>query len=517
MRGGPEHDDQARVTPDADDFYRHLVENSLGLICCHNFEGMLLMVNAAAAQALGYRPEELIGRRLPDFMPPDLRPRFAKYLHRVTTVGEARGYLTLVTKSGETVTWVYRNTAYGTSPVVIGHAQDITWRLAMERSLKHGNEQFRALFEDAPVAYHEIDCRGIVVRVNNAECEMLGRGKHAILGHPVWDLVVPEQREQSKRDVEMKLSGELEPSQVFREYIRRDGRRLYLSIHDKAIRSPSGDITGIRSTLLDMTEQHRIETELRNLNAELDRRVSERTAELNLSNERLQEFVYTVSHDLQEPLRAIIGFGALLSERYRRVLDADGVEFLEYITSGAGRMSSLLTDLLAYSRVLHDRSPARKPVSLEDILRIAEENLWSAIQDTGAVITHDALPVVNANLNRMVQLIQNLLSNSMKYRTDQPPRIRLSAERRAGSWMVSVLDNGTGVDEAHRERIFHLFRRSGERRTPGSGVGLAICRAIVQQHGGEIWVEPVREGGSNFCFTLPDVPAQEHNNDSADV
>jgi signal transduction histidine kinase len=160
-------------------------------------------------------------------------------------------------------------------------------------------------------------------------------------------------------------------------------------------------------------------------------------------------------------------------------------------------------------------------VSLEDILRIAEENLWSAIQDTGAVITHDALPVVNANLNRMVQLIQNLLSNSMKYRTDQPPRIHLSAERRTGFWMVSVIDNGTGVDEANRERIFHLFRRSAERRTPGSGVGLAICRAIVQQHGGEIWVEPGRESGSNFCFTLPDIPAQEHNtgtrNDNAGV
>lgn len=500
-----------QLTPSTKGFYRHLVENSLGLICCHDFEGILLMVNGAAAQALGYTAEELVGRRLVDFMPTDLRPRFAKYLHRVMSFGEAHGYLTLLTKSGETVTWVYRNTVYGSSAVVIGHAQDITWRLNMETRLKESNEQFRMLFEDAPVAYHEIDCHGIVVRVNNAECELLGRGKQEILGRPVWDLMVPEQREESRHDIEMKLQGKRDDSQSFREYTRSDGRQLYLSIHDKAIRSATGDITGLRSTLLDMTEQHRIEAELRNVNTELDHRVSERTAELNLSNERLNQFLYTVSHDLQEPLRAITGFASILRKRYQTVLNAEGVEFLDYMISGASRMSSLLSDLLSYSRVLHDESPTLHPVTLEDVLRIAEENLWNAIQETSTVISHDPLPVVHATHNRLVQVFQNLLSNAMKYRSDQEPRIHVSAERRGREWLISVTDNGIGVSEADRDRIFHLFRRTADARARvrGSGVGLAICKTIVQQHGGVLWVEPAPGRGSKFCFTLPVRPAHE--------
>jgi PAS domain S-box-containing protein len=497
-------DNEGMLTPATDEFYRHLVENSLGLICCHDFEGILLMVNAAAAKALGYTPEELTGQRLEDFMPGELRPRFAKYLHRVTTFGQAHGYLTLVAKSGEIVTWVYRNAVYGSSRLVIGHAQDITWRLRMERSLRESNEQFRALFDDAPVAYHELDRRAIIVRVNNAECELLERAKHELVGRPVWDLVIPEQREATRRDVELQLKGHPAPSQFFREYALSSGRRLHLSVHDKLIRSPSGDIVGIRSTLLDMTEQHRIETELRKVNAELDRRVSERTAELKLSNERLKEFVYTVSHDLQEPLRAVMGFGALLKERYQSVLNTDGIEFLEYMTTGASRMSSLISDLLAYSRILHDPSAGFQTVDLGDVLRMAQENLSNAIENAGAVISHDPLPVVRANPNRMIQLAQNLLSNAIKYRGAQPPRIHVSAERQSEGWVVCVTDNGIGVRESDRERIFHLFKRTAGPRTPGSGVGLAICRAIVHQHGGAIWVEPAPGEGSRFCFSLPD-------------
>ncbi|HYO82098.1 MAG TPA: PAS domain S-box protein [Bryobacteraceae bacterium] len=485
-------------------FFRHLIENSLGLMCCHDFNGVLLMVNSAAASALGYTPEELIGTRIVDFVPPELKPRFAKYMHRVVTFGQAHGYLTLMARSGETVVWVYRNAVYRSSSIVIGHAQDITWRLRMEKSLKESNEQFRALFEDAPVAYHELDGRGTVVRVNRAECELLGRPRHEILGRPVWELVVAEQRDVSRHDVEQKLSGKRTLLKVSREYELRDGGRVYVDIHDKLIRSASGDIVGIRSTLLDVTERYRIETELRALNADLDRRVHERTAQLTRSNERLKEFVYTVSHDLQEPLRAVMLFGELLRERYAKALDKNGLEFLEFMTSAASRMSGLIEDLLKYSRLLHETSPLMEPISLEGVLKTVEENLTSAMARTSAAITHDPLPVVTANENRVVQLFQNLLSNAIKYSGEKPPEIHVSAERRDDAWVISVTDTGVGISEADRDRIFGLFKRSGDRRQPGLGVGLAICRAIVQQHGGEIWVESNPGGGSRFRFSLPD-------------
>jgi PAS domain S-box-containing protein len=463
------------------------------------------MVNRAAAEAIGYSPEELNGRCLAEFVPEELRPRFAKYLHRVTTFGQAHGYLTLRAKSGKTVTWVYRNAVYGKLPIVIGHAQDITWRLGMEKSLRDSNEQFRALFDDAPIAYHEADARGIVVRVNLAECELLGSEKHEIIGRPVWELVVPEQIEATKRHVQQVLSGQTPPAKAIREYALRDGRRLCVEVHDKLIRSAAGGVAGLRSTLLDITEQHRIETELRKLNLELDRRVHERTEQLRRSNERLKEFVYTVSHDLQEPLRAVMGFGELLRQRYGDVLDEDGMEFISFMVSGATRMSSLISDLLAYSRLLHDPSPLVQTVRLGDVLRIAEENLSSAIDSSHAVITQDDLPAVTANENRMVQLFQNLLSNAIKYSGGKSPRIHVSAERQSDGWVVSVADQGIGIAEKDHERIFHLFRRTAHDRAPGSGVGLAICRAIVHQHGGEIWVDSKAGEGSRFRFSLPDM------------
>ena len=488
----------------AEDFYRHLVEHSLGLICCHNFDGVLVMVNSAAAGALGYTPEELVGRRLADFMPPELTPRFAKYLHRVTTLGEAHGYLTLLARSGERVTWVYRNAVYGSLPLVIGHAQDITWRLRMEKSLKESNERFRAMFEDAPVAYHELDRHGVIVRVNRAECDLLGRSKHEIVGLPAWALVVPEQREASRLDIEGRLGGQAQSTHVVREYALKDGGSVHLVVHDKLIRSTSGEIAGIRSTLLDVTEQLRVETELRKVNVDLDRRVVERTAELNRSNERMREFVYTVSHDLQEPLRAVMSFGELLRDRYANVLNGDGLEFLEFMRSGASRMSSLISELLGYSRLLHDSSPAMAFVSLEEVLQAAEANLSSAVSEADAVITHDALPGVTANQNRMLQLFQNLIGNAIKYNSGQPPRIHVSAERGESAWIISVSDNGVGIPDEARERIFQLFKRTGDRRQPGTGVGLAICRAIVHQHGGEIWVDSSAGTGSTFRFLLPD-------------
>ena len=493
-----------RTAAETEGFYRHLVENSLGLICCHDLSGILLMVNSAAANALGYTPDELIGEPLVNHIPTELRSRFAKYLHRVTTFGHAHGYLTLIAKSGERVVWVYHNAVYRASSLVIGHAQDITWRLQMEKSLKESNEQLRALFEDAPVAYHELDRHGVVVRVNRAECELLGRHKQEIVGRPVWDLVVSEQREAIKRDVEQKLSGSSGPLKIVREYALPNRGRVQLEVHDKLIRSTAGDILGIRSTLLDVTDQFRAETELRTLNAELDRRIHERTAQLTRSNERLREFVYTVSHDLQEPLRAVMLFGELLRNRYAKVLDKDGLEFLAFMTSGASRMSDLIADLLKYSRLLHDTSPSMELISLATVLDKVKENLLSAIARTSATLTHDELPMVTANENRIIQLLQNLLSNAIKYSGGKAPAIHVSAERAADAWIISVTDNGIGIPESDREKVFGLFKRVGDRQQPGAGGGLAICRAIVQQHGGEIWVEPRPNEGSRFCFSLPD-------------
>lgn len=506
--GGRSTDGQGIVAPRYPDKLAHeLIENSLGLICSHDLEGRLLTVNQAVADALGYTCEEIENRNLREFIDPAVTNRFDGYLARIRREGSARGYLKLVTRTGDRVIWVFQNRLHeetGLPPVVLGHAQDITWRLAIEQRLRDTNENYRQLFEDAPVAYHEIDRKGIIIKLNRAECDLLGFEKDEVLGRPVWELVVPEHQAESKESVLRKLGGEQQLVPFFREYIRHDGKRLVLNIHENLIRSITGEILGIRSTLLDVTDQHNIELELRRLNTELDKRVADRTAEVSASHERMREFVYTVSHDLQEPLRSIGSFARLLTERYSDRLDSDGTEFLQYVVSGAARMSALIKDLLSYSRVLHDESDYFELVSLQQTVATVVEILRRTIEQVGATITVGDLPVVKGNPHRLVQLFQNLVSNAIKYRREQPPQIRIDARRNESHWILSVTDNGVGVEDGDRERIFGLFKRSQRGIAAGSGVGLAICQAIVERHGGRIWIEPAPDGGSIFAFTLPD-------------
>ena len=501
----PESVDDSRLRGN-EKLYRDLIENSLGLICAHDENGTLLTANRAAADALGYQIGDLVGHNLREFTPPKFHRRVDTYIAHVLRNGTARGYLYLKTRTGEQATWVYRNKVYqepGKPPIVLGHAQDVTWRLEIEREIQETTENYRRLFEDAPVAYHEIDKHGVVLRVNRAECELLGYEKQRVIGRPVWELVVPEHQAESKNSVLGKLAGEQPLAPFLREYTRHDGKRLLLYIHENLIRSRTNEILGIRSTLLDVTDHYQALAELRRLNKELDKRVAERTAELNVSNERMREFVYTVSHDLQEPLRSISSFADLLKKRYANSLDGQGVEFLEYVHAGADRMSGLIRDLLAYSRVLHDDPDLFEAVSLKRAVEIVCETLKDVIESNRATVTCDELPTVRANPNRMLQLFQNLISNAVKYRSARAPAIHVSAYRDEDRWVMSVSDNGIGIDRVDQERIFGLFKRAKGAAASGSGIGLAICYAIVTRHGGRIWVEDAPGGGSVFRFTLP--------------
>lgn len=224
---------------------------------------------------------------------------------------------------------------------------------------------------------------------------------------------------------------------------------------------------------------------------------------LQRSNEDLERFAYAASHDLQEPLRTVAGFARLLDRRLRGKLDTDTNEFLDHILDGTDRMRCLIDDLLAYSQLgLAERAPTER-VELSEALALAQRGLQAAIAEGEAEIVPGALPAVHGDASQLVQLLQNLLSNALKYRrTDAPSRVHLDAERHGGEWVVSVRDNGIGVPVEQRERIFQPFRRLHGREIPGTGIGLALCRRIVENHGGRIWVEPTPGEGATFRFTL---------------
>jgi signal transduction histidine kinase len=225
--------------------------------------------------------------------------------------------------------------------------------------------------------------------------------------------------------------------------------------------------------------------------------------ELARSNRDLEQFAYVASHDLQEPLRMVATYTQLLAERYQGKLDADADKYIHYAVDGALRMQKLVQDLLAFSRVGR-QGQARESTDCNAVLQAALKNLEAAIQESKARVQHDQLPVVIADSSQLAQVFQNLIGNAIKFRGSEPPLIRVSAKAKVKEWVFSVADNGIGIAAEHADSVFVIFRRLHARAEyPGNGIGLSICKKIIEQHGGRIWVESEVGHGSVFQFSLP--------------
>ncbi|HVS07964.1 MAG TPA: ATP-binding protein [Candidatus Dormibacteraeota bacterium] len=239
------------------------------------------------------------------------------------------------------------------------------------------------------------------------------------------------------------------------------------------------------------------------------RSLNQQASELKRSNADLEQFAYVASHDLQEPLRMVSGFTGLLKRRYGGKLDADADEYIEFAVSGANRMQSLINDLLSYSRVGREEVAA-KAVDTQVALDQALANLQTAIDDRSAMVSCGQLPTVWANHGMLVRLFQNLISNALKFCKAERPIVRIQAEARGGDWVFSVADNGIGIDPQYKDRIFLIFQRLHKQSEyPGTGIGLAVCKRIVERNGGRIWLESEPGKGTTFFFTLPATGGQQ--------
>jgi len=275
----------------------------------------------------------------------------------------------------------------------------------------------------------------------------------------------------------------------------RDGRRLVELAQWVPQLDGAGRIVSIMAINTDITSRKRAELELQVANADLAR-----------SNGDLEQFAYAASHDLAEPLRAISGPVSLLARRYHGALDPDADEFIDFAVDGCRRMQTLIDDMLAYSRVGRQESQPVE-VDMNDVLAVVESELASAIAARRACVEHTPLPTLCGEATQLRQLLENLVGNAIKYTAPEvEPVVRVSAERQGEGWRVTVTDNGIGIEPQHRERVFGMFKRLHTRDAyPGTGIGLALCKKIVERHGGEIGVEPAPTGGgSTFWFRLPD-------------
>ena len=274
--------------------------------------------------------------------------------------------------------------------------------------------------------------------------------------------------------------------------ITQDGRILHCEAYSSVITDHAGRQIGTCGVVLDVTERREIHDLLKNYVQRLQR-----------SNKELEQFAYIASHDLQEPLRTVTSYLQLIEQRYTDALDDDGRDFIDFAVDGATRMKTLINDLLSYSRVQRDTS-AFTNVDMQQVFDQVLYNLQITIEDTCSTITHDELPSIIANEGQMVQLLQNLVGNSLKFRQSRPLIVHVGVERRSDDWVFYVQDNGIGIQPEYRERIFTLFQRLHTRdQYSGTGIGLAICRKIVTEHGGEIWVESQPGEGTTFYFSIP--------------
>jgi PAS domain S-box-containing protein len=352
----------------------------------------------------------------------------------------------------------------------------------------------RFLMSTIPDRIYFKDLQSRIVRNNAAHARVLGTTPEACAGKTDFDFFSREHAERAfAEEQEIIRSGVPIVGQVQR-IVRRDGTVVWGSTTKMAWRDADGRIIGTFGLTRDVTAIK-----------EAEARLLQEREELAHSNAELQQFAYVASHDLQEPLRAVASCVQLLKKRYGGKLDERADEFITHAVDGTKRMQALITDLLAYSRVGTHRHPF-EAVDCEAILAEALANLAIAVEESGATVVHDPLPTVVADATNLTQVFQNLLGNAIKFRANgRKARIGITARNEAGEWIFSVSDNGIGIEPQYFERVFRVFQRLHTRESyPGTGIGLAICKKVVERHGGRIWIESLPDQGSTFHFTIPD-------------
>jgi PAS domain S-box-containing protein len=460
----------------------------------------ITLFNPAAERMFGCAASEALGASLDRFIPERFRATHRKHIADfaetgVTTraMGHQRPLAALRADGTEfPVEATISQTTVGGQRLFTAIVRDISERRQAEEALRVSEARFRAIFETAVDGIVVIDEQGIVTGFNPAASRIFGYAPEEMVGRNV-SLLMPEPH-RSAHDGYMRTYLETGMKRIIgvgREVTgrRKDGSEFPMDLAVSETMLGSRRVfTGI---VRDITERKQDEAAL-----------ATQAEDLARSNVELERFAYVASHDLQEPMRTVRSFAQLLKRRVGDQLSGDAAEYLQYITGGVERMQTLINDLLAYSRV-SSQGAAFAPSDCAHILRMVLDSLQASVAAEHATVTFDPLPTVLGDATQLGQLLQNLVANAIKFRGKQPPRIHVSAAERPHEWLFSVRDNGIGIAPEYFERIFIIFQRLHTiEEYGGTGIGLAICKKIVERHGGKITVDSQLGHGSTFSFEL---------------
>ncbi len=483
--------------------YRGLLEAAPDAMVVVNQAGEIVLLNVQAEKQFGYRRDELLGQKVTNIIPvgfaerliaDDLRSSEDALAQQIGTGIE----LIALRKDGSEfpIEIMLSPLQSDEGTLVTAAIRNISVRKKADEHLAQMEGRYRGLLEAAPDAMVVVNQAGEIVLLNVQAEKQFEYRRDELLGQKVTNIIPVGFAERliadGLRSAEEALAQQIGTG-IELHGQRKNGSEFPIELMLSPLESAEGIL--VTAAIRDITTRKRAESHL-----------LQKVEELNRSNEELQQFANIASHDLQEPLRMVASYTQLLSRRYKGKLDADADEFIAFAVDGAARMQRLIQDLLAYSRV-GTKGKELLVTSSENALNQALLNLRGAIEENGAVVTHDPLPMVMADEMQLIQLFQNLVGNAIKYQKSEIPKVHISAVMNGeAKWKFSVKDNGLGIDPQYFDRIFGMFQRLHRREEfAGTGIGLAICKKIVERHGGKISVESQPEHGSTFRFTLAEI------------
>ena len=509
--------------------YRGLLEAAPDAMVVVNQSGEIVLLNVQAEKQFGYRRDELVGQKVKNIIPEGFAERLISDATRSAADALAQQIGMGIELSGRRKDGSEFPIEIMLSPLdsaegilVTAAIRNISMRKDAEKHLVQMESRYRGLLEAAPDAMVVVNQSGEIVLVNVQAEKQFGYRRDELVGQKMKNIIPEGFAERLIADATRSVADALAQQigmGIELSGRRKDGSRFPIEIMLSPLDSAEGilvtaairNISARKKSEEDNAALENQATSLQTARDELELRVNERTKELAVANQvleqsnlELKQFAYIASHDLQSPLRSISGFVQLLKLEYEGKLNEEAQDWIRRTVQSIAQMQILIRDLLAYSRV-EARSRPFTQIPFLDIVKDALTLLESSVRDSGGQVTWGLLPDIMGDRSQLVQLIQNLVGNGLTYHGDKPPHIHISAERSGKEWIFSVRDNGIGIAPKYYEQIFEIFKRLHDQKDyPGTGIGLAVCRRVVNRHGGKIWVMSEQGQGSTFHFTIPE-------------